>query len=252
MMTANFSTKTLIVGSFVTIVVFLSGPYGYKFLGVGLQSSLIAVLISVLGGVILSIAAGFFVFKSVRNSAVSDRNLCLISLIIGLLPLIIMAPQIVAAVSVPPIHDISTDTLNPPAFVETKLSRIGAQNGPEYGDAVWPAERLAAATLSAYPELRPINSSLERSEAVEKSREVLQSMGLEIISVDFEAGRLEALDTSFWFGFKDDIVVRVQESPNANGVVRIDIRSKSRVGQSDLGVNAKRVLVFIKRFTSTN
>ncbi|MFL2504369.1 MAG: hypothetical protein ACJ0Q2_04710 [Candidatus Azotimanducaceae bacterium] len=92
MMTANFSTKTLIVGSFVTIVVFLSGPYGYKFLGVGLQSSLIAVLISVLGGVILSIAAGFFVFKSVRNSAVSDRNLCLISLIIGLLPLIIMAP----------------------------------------------------------------------------------------------------------------------------------------------------------------
>ena len=73
-----------------------------------------------------------------------------------------------------------------------------------------------------------------------------------IISVDFEAGRLEALDTSFWFGFKDDIVVRVQESPNANGVVRIDIRSKSRVGQSDLGVNAKRVMVFIKRFTSTN
>ena len=91
-----------------------------------------------------------------------------------------------------------------------------AQNGPEYGDAVWPAERLAAATLSAYPELRPISSSLERVEAVEKSREVLQSMGLEIISVDFEAGRLEAVETSFWFGFKDDIVVRVQEAPKRN------------------------------------
>ena len=76
-------------------------------------------------------------------------------------------------------------------------------------------------------------------------------MGLEIISVDFEAGRLEAVETSFWFGFKDDIVVRVQEAPNANGV-RIDIRSKSRVGQSDLGVNAKRVMVFTKKFTSTN
>ncbi len=251
MLTVNFSTKTLIVGSFVAIVVFLSGPFGYKFLGVGLQSSLIAVLIAVFGGVILSIAAGFFVFKSIGNNAVSDRNLCLISLIIGLLPLIIMAPQIVAAVSVPPIHDISTDTQNPPEFVETKLSRIGAQNGPEYGDMVWPAERLAAATFSAYPELRPIDSSLERPEAVEKSREVLQSMGLEILSVDFEAGRLEALDTSFWFGFKDDIVVRVQEVPKANGV-RIDIRSKSRVGQSDLGVNAKRVLAFIKKFTSTN
>ena len=251
MLTVNFSTKTLIVGSFVTILVFLSGPFGYKFLGVGLQPSLIAVLVAVFGGVILAIFAGFFVFKSIRNRTVPDRNLCLVSLIISLLPLIIMAPQIVAAVSVPPIHDISTDTQTPPSFVETKLARIGAQNGVEYGDAVWPAERLAAATLSAYPELRPINSSLERSKAVEKSREVLQAMGLEVISVDFEAGRLEALGTSFWFGFKDDIVVRVQEAPNANGV-RIDIRSKSRVGQSDLGVNAKRVLVFIKRFTSTN
>mgnify|MGYP001304796507 CR=1 FL=1 len=72
---------------------------------------------------------------------------------------------------------------------------------------------------------------------------------MEIISVDFEAGRLEAVETSFWFGFKDDIVVRVQEAPNG---VRIDIRSKSRVGQSDLSVNAKRVLAFIERFTSGN
>ena len=86
-------------------------------------------------------------------------------------------------------------------------------------------------------------------EAVEKSREVLQSMDLEIISVDFEGGRLEAVETSFWFGFKDDIVVRVQEAPNG---VRIDVRSKSRVGQSDLGVNAKRVLAFTKKFTSRN
>ena len=97
--------------------------------------------------------------------------------------------------------------------------------------------------------MKPINSGLKRSEAVEKSREILQSMGLEIINVDIEDGHLEAVDTSFWFGFKDDLVVRVQETSNG---VRIDIRSKSRVGQSDLGVNAKRVLAFIERFTSGN
>ena len=249
MVSINFSTKTLMVGSFVTILIFLSGPFGYKYLGMGLQSSLIAVLIAVFSGVILSISAGLFVFKSIRNSMVLDRNLCLISLVVSLLPLTIMTPQIVAAVSVPPIHDISTDTQTPPSFVEAKISRRGAQNDSEYGNSAWPAERLAAATLSAYPELRPINSSLERSEAVEKSREVLQSMGLEIISVDFEAGRVEAVETSFWFGFKDDIVVRVQEAPSG---VRIDIRSKSRVGQSDLGVNAKRVSAFTKKFTSGN
>ena len=53
MLSVNFSTKTLIVGSFVTILVFLSGPFGYKFLGAGLQSSLIAVLIALFGGLIL-------------------------------------------------------------------------------------------------------------------------------------------------------------------------------------------------------
>ena len=249
MLTINFSTKALIVGSFVTILVFLSGPFGYKFLGMGLQSSLIAVLIAVLGSVILSISAGFFLVKSIRNTWITDRNLCFIALIISLVPMVIMAPQILAAVSVPPIHDITTDTENPPSFVEAKLARSGSQNAPEYGDAAWPAERLAATTLAAYPELRPISSSLTIVEAVEKSREVLQLMDLEIISVDVEAGILEAVDTSFWFGFKDDIVVRVQETPNG---IKIDIRSKSRVGQSDLGVNAKRVLAFINNFTSEN
>ena len=250
MLAVNFSTKVLVFGAFVTILVFVSGPFGYKFLGVGLQSSLIAVLVAVLGGLILAISSGFFLFKSIRGGMNSDRNLCATSLLFSLLPLIIMAPQILAAVSVPPIHDITTDTENPPSFVEAKLFRTGTKkNGSEYGDTAWPAERLAAVTLTAYPELKPINSRLKISEAVEKSREILQSMGLEIISVDIEDGHLEAVDTSFWFGFKDDLVVRVQETSNG---VRIDIRSKSRVGQSDLGVNAKRVLAFIERFTSGN
>ena len=249
MLAVNFSTKLLVFGSFVTILVFVSGPFGYKFLGVGLQSSLIAVLVAVFGGLILAIFSGFFLFKSIRGGMNSDRNLCATSLLFSLLPLIIMAPQILAAVSVPPIHDITTDTENPPSFVEAKLFRTGAKNGFEYGDTAWPAERLAAVTLTAYPELKPINSKLKISEAVERSREILQSMGLEIINVDIEDGHLEAVDTSFWFGFKDDLVVRVQETSNG---VRIDIRSKSRVGQSDLGVNAKRVLAFIERFTSGN
>ena len=249
MVAANFSTKALVFGSSITILLFVSGPFGYKFLGVGLQSSLIALLISVFGGLILSILSVFFVFKSIRGGMKSDRNLCFLSLLVSLLPLIIIAPQILAAVSVPPIHDISTDTKNPPLFVEAKLFRTGTINGAEYGDEAWPAERLAATTLAAYPELRSINSSLKISEAVEKSREVLQSMDLEIINVDPEGGLLEAVDTSFWFGFKDDMVVRVQETSTG---VRIDVRSKSRLGQSDLGINAKRVLAFIDRFTSGN
>jgi uncharacterized protein (DUF1499 family) len=51
---------------------------------------------------------------------------------------------------------------------------------------------------------------------------------------------VEATDTTFWFGFKDDVVVRVRAAENGGGSI-VDVRSVSRVGQSDLGLNAKRI-----------
>ena len=74
-------------------------------------------------------------------------------------------------------------------------------------------------------------------------------MGMEIISVDTSNGRIEAVDTSFWFGFKDDLVLRIKDQVNG---VRVDVRSKSRVGQSDLGVNAARIKEFTEKFSSPN
>ena len=67
---------------------------------------------------------------------------------------------------------------------------------------------------------------------------VLQDLGLEIVNEDTAAGMIEATATTFWFGFKDDVVVRVRAT--ASGSI-VDIRSVSRVGQSDLGANAKRI-----------
>ena len=72
----------------------------------------------------------------------------------------------------------------------------------------------------------------------------LEDMGLEIVTVDEAAGLVEATDTTFWFGFKDDLVVRVRE---ANGGSVVDVRSVSRVGMSDLGANAARILALLER-----
>jgi uncharacterized protein (DUF1499 family) len=88
-------------------------------------------------------------------------------------------------------------------------------------------------------------SNLSSAEAVERSEEILAQMGLEIVAVDAEAGLVEATATTTWFGFKDDVVVRVV--PDGDGA-RIDIRSMSRVGQSDVGVNAARIREFISLF----
>jgi uncharacterized protein (DUF1499 family) len=71
-----------------------------------------------------------------------------------------------------------------------------------------------------------------------------RSLGWQVIDANEKEGRIEATDTTFWFGFKDDIVVRI--TPTAGGS-RIDVRSVSRVGRSDLGTNAKRVRGYLKK-----
>jgi uncharacterized protein (DUF1499 family) len=69
-----------------------------------------------------------------------------------------------------------------------------------------------------------------------------RAMGWEIVAAEPGEGRIEATDTTMWFGFKDDIVIRIV--PEGEGS-RLDIRSMSRVGKSDLGKNADRIRKFL-------
>ncbi len=68
------------------------------------------------------------------------------------------------------------------------------------------------------------------------------------VAVVAEAGRIEATDTTWLFGFADDIVVRVAADGAAGS--RIDVRSKSRIGSSDLGVNAARIRRFLRQLAA--
>jgi uncharacterized protein (DUF1499 family) len=86
-----------------------------------------------------------------------------------------------------------------------------------------------------------------KDKVFESARQAIQDMGLQLTGADLAAGRLEASDTSFWYGFTDDLVVRITETPQGT---RVDVRSKSRVGRSDLGQNAKRVRAFLQRLQS--
>ena len=81
--------------------------------------------------------------------------------------------------------------------------------------------------------------------AVARAVEVLSNQGLEVVNIDPPAGIVEAVATTFWFGFKDDLVVRIR--PEGDGSV-IDVRSVSRVGQSDVGANAARIERFLTAF----
>ena len=140
--------------------------------------------------------------------------------------------------SVPPIHDITTDTADPPAFVAVLPLRAGAPNPAEYG-----GEEIAAAQQQAYPDVRPLILPLAPDAALTQALAAARRAGWEIVAADSAAGRIEATATTGWFGFKDDVVVRIQP---ADGGSRIDVRSVSRVGKSDVGANAERIRSYLR------
>jgi uncharacterized protein (DUF1499 family) len=147
------------------------------------------------------------------------------------------------AKSVPPIHDISTDTENPPQFVAILPLRRNASNPAAYGG---PA--IASQQHKAYPDIKPIILRISSGEAFDKALAVSRKMGWNIVDANRSAGRIEAVATTFWFGFRDDIVIRVEKE---GGGCRVDIRSVSRVGVSDVGTNAARIEKFIAEMKET-
>lgn len=141
--------------------------------------------------------------------------------------------------SVPYIHDISTDTENPPHFVAVLPLRIDADNSAEYG-----GPDLARQQKKGYPDLKPGFVSRPPVAAYGEALQAAKDMGWKIVASEPQTMRIEATDTTPWFGFKDDIVVRL--SPDQTGS-RIDVRSVSRVGKSDVGTNARRISTYLTR-----
>ena len=139
------------------------------------------------------------------------------------------------------INDITTDLEDPPQFAAVIPLRPAGSNPIEYGGAA-----VAARQREAYPEIGPIFTELEPQAAFQRSFETAEALGWEIISGDLQSGIIEAIDTTRFFRFKDDIVIRITQEANGS---RVDLRSRSRVGRSDLGKNAKRILAFADGFS---
>ena len=154
---------------------------------------------------------------------------------------------VVKARSAPPIHDISTDLANPPAFVAVIPLREHAHavNSPEYVRRVRVGGRIIDVPQlqrEYYPYIRPLYLTVPPEQALARARRVAREMGWRIDAYVPEQGRLEATAHTFFFDFKDDVVVRVTPS---GGGSRVDVRSESRVGVSDVGTNAARIRRFL-------
>src|SRR6058998_1595895 len=127
------------------------------------------------------------------------------------------------------INDITTDTEKPPQFKKPL-----PYGGPQ----------VAEQQRKAYPDIQPAVLAAGPEAAFARALAAAQAMGWDIVDAQPKEGRIEATATTFWFGFKDDVVVRITPLPAGS---RIDVRSKSRVGRGDTGTNAQRVRAYLKR-----
>jgi uncharacterized protein (DUF1499 family) len=163
----------------------------------------------------------------------------LAGLIIGLVVVGVPLSYLHTARSVPPIHDITTDPQNPPAFEAIVPLRADAPNPVAYGG---PA--VATQQRDAYPDIAPADYPVAPQTAFETALVAAGDMGWTIVATDEAAGRIEAIDRTFWFGFTDDVVIRVRPTDAGS---RVDVRSTSRVGVGDFGTNAARVRDYLEK-----
>ena len=139
-----------------------------------------------------------------------------------------------------PIHDVSTDTANPPQFDAVLPLRAAAKasNTTDY-DA-----RTAQLQKETYPDIGALHLDAPPAQAFDRALAAARSMNWEIVANDPAQGRIEATATTFWFGFKDDVVVRIAAEGAGS---RLDVRSLSRIGKSDVGANARRIRDYLAK-----
>src|SRR6266540_4924844 len=222
----------------VSAVGVLLAPLGYR---LGVWDVRFALLTLVKWATMASLAAFVVCLLAAVGGWVrhhrGDRGYAYVGLLLSVLCAGVPLYHYAQAQRVPAIHDITTDTVHPPTFVALGAARTAAPNGLAYEGAT-----VAAAQQRAYPDLVPYLSPLSPATLFAQAEAVARTLGWEIVAAEPQQGRLEATDTSLLFGFTDDIVIRI--TPHARGS-QLDIRSMSRVGRSDVGVNAHRIRRFL-------
>ena len=171
----------------------------------------------------------------------------LLALVVALGFVLYLGNLVRIAKSVPAIHDVATNLDDLPQFGRLKVRADNLENIPDEGKAelkaLPPEERWKAVHRAHYGDLRTLRLAAPPAETLRRAEALVRERGWDVAAVDARAGTLEATDTSTFFRFKDDVVVRVRPAPGGGSLV--DMRSISRVGGSDVGMNAKRVRAFL-------
>ncbi len=237
---AALAWTALLLGLACVATVLLAA-LGYRSGGLGLGATVQAIrwgTTGALAGVVLAVLA-----MGIAKPAGARRKALLVAVAALVLNALVAAPPlylVAQAKQLPLIHDITTDTRNPPHFVAVVPLRSGAPNPVDYDPA------NAAKQQRGYPDIAPlVLANIPPAQSFARAEHAARALGWSIVSAAPQQGRLEATDSTPLLGFKDDIVVRIRADGTGQGSV-VDVRSVSRVGLSDIGTNAKRIRAFLR------
>jgi uncharacterized protein (DUF1499 family) len=221
----------------LSVALIMSAPYGFRNGWFNLRTVLMWV---VPGGLLAGLAAIFVVLvKSIvgwRLKTKQGRWMGRVAFVIALVAVALPLSLLQKGASLPRIHDITTDTTDPPIFVAISPLRADAPNGEIYG-----GEAVARQQRAAYPDIEPIILAIPPDQAFAKALAAAKTLGWQIVADVPEAGRIEASATTYWFHLVHDVVIRIR--PEGTGS-RVDVRSVSRLGDGDQGANADRIRAF--------
>lgn len=201
----------------------------------------LAGFMSLLGGGLLALLAallGVAALVSGRKHGLSGKGRTIAALGVAIVFVGFLASRALTGGNAPPIHDITTDLANPPRFEVLALRKdnlVGV-------DTIENWQKIHAA---AYADVVPITIAKPVPVVAANAVRLAKEAGWDIAAADIGRGHVEATASVSYIRFHDDVVIRIVPSPDGKGS-RVDMRSVSRVGVSDLGVNARRIRDFLK------
>ena len=208
--------------------------FGLVSFSIGLPVFALSCLGSLLVLIVLAIASLLPAYKAQRRQA-------LVKSLAALPPVLLLGALLGSTGDYPPIHDVSTDPDDTPLFTSAGVKLRGSES-----NSVAINPDAIAIQREHYPDLQTIVVPHPSSVAFEKASAVAESLDWKIYNSDPHSGVLEASYTSAWFGFVDDVMIRIRPLEN-DTLAEVDVRSVSRVGVSDLGANARRIRAFSQR-----
>lgn len=244
----DFWVRAALILSLLVPVYFLVGALGTKFglldwrIGFGMMTFQ-------LGGSVLLGAGAVALIGLLLSVLVAPRRGALTALVALLIPALGLGYALYVrqqAQAIPPIHDISTDLIDPPGFsqsVAAAREAIGGNDLDLLNKRTGDGRAFIDVQREAYGDIAPVDTPAPPAMAYETALALANEQGWRVQRADSTAFEIEATASTLWYGFTDDIVIRVRATEQGS---RVDMRSVSRVGRSDLGANAARMRPYLQ------